>query len=218
MMFVNKTHRNSKSRIKCLGFLLIVLNIPLIFNSHIFNIFEHEDDVKDEDINNDHNKINPILSSNHPINADDFKYYKAITIDHTKVSGTENLIDFPVLISIFDSDLHDNTQSDGDDIAFSNNFQWLDHEIELYNQTYNTTHAHLVAWVRIPVLSTTDDTKIRMYYGNPYIDSRENPTGVWNENYKGVWHLEEDPSGISPQIKDSTSNGNDGTSGGSMSS
>tara|TARA_R110000822_G_scaffold303522_2_gene428233 strand:- start:5372 stop:6970 length:1599 start_codon:yes stop_codon:yes gene_type:complete len=38
---------------------------------------------------------------------------------------------------------------------------------------------------------------------------------VW-VNYSGVWHLEEDPSGGSPQIIDSTGNGNDGTSIGSM--
>ncbi|MFX0082020.1 MAG: DUF2341 domain-containing protein, partial [Candidatus Hodarchaeota archaeon] len=160
----------------------------------------------------------PLASTNHPSNAGDFEYYKIITIDHTRVSGTEDFVDFPLLISIFDSDLHDNTQSDGNDIAFSNNFQWLDHEIELYNQAYNATHAHLVAWVRIPVLSPTNDTKIRMYYGNPFMETRENPTGVWNENYKGVWHLEEDPSVLSPQIKDSTLNSKDGTSGGSMSS
>jgi hypothetical protein len=106
------------------------------------------------------NTENPLTSSNHPINANDFEYYKTITIDHTRVSGIEDFIDFPLLISIFDSDLHDYTQANGNDIAFSNNFQWLDHEIELFNQTYNITHARLVAWVRIPVLSASEDTII----------------------------------------------------------
>ncbi|MFW9773418.1 MAG: LamG-like jellyroll fold domain-containing protein, partial [Candidatus Thorarchaeota archaeon] len=93
-----------------------------------------------------------------------------------------------------------------------NNFQWLDHEIELFNQTYNATHARLVTWVRIPVLSPFEDTNIRMYFGNPYIDSRENPTGVWNSNYEAVWHMNQDPS--SSNILDSTSNDNDLTTTG----
>ncbi|MHA2185192.1 MAG: DUF2341 domain-containing protein, partial [Promethearchaeota archaeon] len=215
MTFNKISFKRQNNRTKSIGFLLIVIILPLIFNTPLFMMFNNNSD-------NGYNENvpdvgNPITSSNHPNNANDYEFYKEITIDHTKISGAENLIDFPLLISIFDSDLHDNTQSDGDDIAFSNNFQWLDHEIELFNPSYNATHAHLVAWVRIPVLSPTDDTEIRMYYGNPFMKTRENPAGVWNENYKGVWHLNEDPSGISPQIKDSTSNGNDGISGGSMS-
>ncbi|MFX1457228.1 MAG: DUF2341 domain-containing protein [Promethearchaeota archaeon] len=160
----------------------------------------------------DSKKHDIVASSNHPPNAKDYKYYKELTIDQTKVSGTENLIDYPMLVSIFDSDLRFDVQSDGDDIAFSNNFQWLDHEIELFNQTYNGTHARLVAWVRIPVLSPFEDTNIRMYFGNPYIDSRESPTGVWNSNYEAVWHMNQDPS--SSNILDSTSNGNDLTTTG----
>ena len=40
--------------------------------------------------------------------------------------------------------------------------------------------------------------------------------GVWDNNYQGVWHLREDPSGSAPQIADSTSNNNDGTMNGGM--
>ncbi len=151
------------------------------------------------------------MSSNGPPNKQFFIYYKAITIDHNLVSGSGNHTNFPVLISIFDSDLHDNVQSNGNDIAFANESAWLDHEIELFDQTYNSTHAQLIAWVRIPSLSTSVDTIIRMYYGNSTITNQENPAGVWNGNYKGVWHLPEDPSGAAPQIKDSTSNYNHGT-------
>jgi hypothetical protein len=161
----------------------------------------------------DSNEPNPIASSNHPINANDFKYYKTIVIDNSKVYGTDNLIDFPVLVSLFDSDLHDNTQSDGDDIAFSNNFQWLDHEIELFNQTYNATHARLVAWVSIPVLSVSENTIIRMYYGNSLMEAQQN-YGVWKSGYAAVWHLREFGTGVFGEFKDSSSNGNDGRGGG----
>ncbi|MFW9941409.1 MAG: DUF2341 domain-containing protein [Candidatus Thorarchaeota archaeon] len=143
----------------------------------------------------------------------DFTFYKEITIDHTNVFS--NLIDFPVLISLLDSDLHDQAQGDGDDIAFYNGTDWLDHEIELFNQSFNITHAQLVAWVRIPLLSNSTDTKIYMYYGNTTMSSLENPIGVWDPNYVGVWHLSEDPT--SP-IPDSTGTNYDGTSYGTMNS
>ncbi|MHA2281741.1 MAG: LamG-like jellyroll fold domain-containing protein [Promethearchaeota archaeon] len=205
-----KSFKRHKNRTKSIGFLLVVIILPLIFNTPLFIMFDKNNDKgyneKFPDVEN------PITSSNHPSNAGDYDYYKTITIDHTRVSGTENLIDFPVLISLFDSDLHDNTQSDGDDIAFSNGFQWLDYEIELFNQSYNATHARLVAWVRIPVLSVSENTIIRMYYGNSFMDSKENPTGVWNSNYEAVWHMNQDPS--SSSILDSTVNNNDLTPSG----
>jgi len=139
-----------------------------------------------------------------------FKYSKAITINNSSVSGIGTHKDFPVLISILDSDLHDDVQSNGNDIAFSNDTAWLDHEIELFNQAYNGTHAQLVAWVRIPSLSTSVDTVIRMYYGNSTMSSQQNPSGVWL-NYEAVYHLNQDPS--SQNILDSTSNSFDLTPG-----
>ncbi|MHA2100826.1 MAG: DUF2341 domain-containing protein, partial [Candidatus Kariarchaeaceae archaeon] len=188
--------------------------IPIILNSYLLSFYDCNENFNEENIGDNPKETDPIVSLRHPISADDFSYYKYITIDHTKVSGAANLFDFPLLISIFDSDLHDNTQPDGDDIAFSDEHQWLAHEIELFNQTYNTTHAQLIVWVCIPVLSHSEDTNIRMYYGNPSMDARENPNGVWDNNYKGVWHANE-LSGGSNAIKDSTLNANHGTDYGS---
>jgi len=150
-------------------------------------------------------------SSSGPPDKYIFKYYKTITIDHNQVNGTGDHKNFPVLISILDSDLHDHVQSNGNDIAFANDTAWLDHEIDLFDKNYNSTHAHLIAWIRIPNLHTSIDTIICMYYGNSTMESQENPEGVWDSNYKGVWHLSEDPSGSPPQMKDSTSNYNHGT-------
>ncbi|MHA2276436.1 MAG: hypothetical protein ACXAC2_11735, partial [Candidatus Kariarchaeaceae archaeon] len=198
-------------RTKSISFLLVVIILPLIFNAPLFMMFNHNIDKGSSE--KFPNTENPIASSNHPNNANDYNFYKKLTIDHIKVSGTVNLIDFPVLISIFDSDLRDNTQADGDDIAFSNDFQWLDHEIELFNQTYNSTHAQLIAWVRIPVLSTSIDTIIRMYYGNPFMEAQQN-YGVWNSGYAAVWHLRELGTGVFGEFKDSSSNNNDGRGGG----
>ncbi|MFX0008188.1 MAG: DUF2341 domain-containing protein [Candidatus Hermodarchaeota archaeon] len=151
------------------------------------------------------------ISSSDPPNKHFFDYYKTITIDHNQVNGMGDHKNFPLLISIFDSDLHDAVQSNGNDIAFANDTAWLNHEIELFEKTYNSTHAKLVVWVQIPKLSVTINTVIRMYYGNETMDSRQNPEAVWDDNYYAVYHMNQDPS--SSSVLDSTTNNYDLTPG-----
>jgi len=154
-------------------------------------------------------------SSNNPPNAPYFKYYKNITINHDIVFGSGSHKNFPFLISILDSDLHDHVnQSNGNDIAFANDTDWLDHEIEIFNQTYSSTHAQLVAWVRIPSLSTSINTTIYLHYGNATMTFQENPANVWS-TYNSVWHLKE-RSGIGDYLKDSTTNNYNGTPSGTQ--
>ena len=135
-----------------------------------------------------------------------WSYRKKITIDHTKVAA--DLTDFSVLLSLTsDADLASAAQSNGNDILFTstNGVTKLDHEIE----RYVGGTGQLVAWVRVPTLSSVTDTAIFIYYGNSSCGNQQNPTGVWNASYKSVWHLNE-LTGTS--IKDSTTNSNDGTS------
>ncbi|MFC2134931.1 DUF2341 domain-containing protein [Bacteroidota bacterium] len=133
---------------------------------------------------------------------------KEITIDSEKVSAS--LTDFPVLIELFDTDLHDDTLSNGNDILFtaSDGTTKLSHEIEFYNQSYNSTYAHLVAWVKAN-LSASTNTTIYMYYNNSGASDQQDAVNVWDENHSIVWHLW-DSSGPS---QDSTSNNRDGTWG-----
>ncbi|MHA2143766.1 MAG: DUF2341 domain-containing protein, partial [Candidatus Thorarchaeota archaeon] len=132
------------------------------------------------------------------------QYKKDIVVDHTKIDS--DLTGFPLLVNIFDTDLKTDAQSDGDDIIFKSGTTFLSHEIEQFDQDYNSTHAHLVAWVKTD-LSSTADTTVTMYYGNPEATNQENPNAVWDDNYWGVWHLGETSGGA----KDSTSGGTDGT-------
>ncbi len=142
-----------------------------------------------------------------------FAYRKRITIDHTKVGGTSDLIDYPVLVKLTGTDfqeIEDNTRSDGYDIVFraSDGTTPLPHEIEVYDETND----ELVAWVRIPNLSTTADTEIYLYYGSSCVTTpTETPNDVWDSNFRGVWHMKEDPTSIGPQFMDSTANNNHGT-------
>jgi hypothetical protein len=142
-----------------------------------------------------------------------FAYKKSLTIDHTKVGA--NLQDFPILVDIFDSDLKTKAQPDGDDIRFMLGLDLLDHQIELYDPNYNLTHAHLIAWVRIPYLSSLSDTVVTMIYGAPDANNAENPTGVWMDRYESIWHMSE-PSGTGAYVLDSSSNHHDATPTGTL--
>jgi len=135
-------------------------------------------------------------------------YRKKITIDHTKVDT--DLTNFPVLVSLSsDSDLASDVQDDGDDILFADSSgSKLDHEIEKFDDSTG----ELVAWVRIPSLSSTTDTEIYLYYGNVSATNQQNATGVWDSNFKMVQHLQE----TSDIHQDSTSNNNDGTQNGGV--
>ncbi|UCG00869.1 MAG: DUF2341 domain-containing protein [Candidatus Heimdallarchaeota archaeon] len=128
----------------------------------------------------------------------------------------DNLFDFPVLIEIDDASLKSgNIQADAADLLFTTaNGTKLDHEIEYFSQ--NVVQGHLIAWVRLPFVSGSEDTCISMYYGNSNLLDQQNPFEVWDSNYKGVWHLKEDPS--SSQIEDSTYNANHASSSGGMTS
>ncbi|MHA2029035.1 MAG: DUF2341 domain-containing protein, partial [Candidatus Kariarchaeaceae archaeon] len=191
-------------------------NDTLNYGSENYNVQED----RSHSINDEPRSINQIPNSKFKVQTwekPNFEYRKNITIDSTKVSGSSSLTDFPILIDIYDSDLRTKVQSDGDDIIFTNTTGTkLDHEIEEFNQTYNGTHAHLITWVRIPSLSGTTDTVVTMYYGNSTIGPQENPTAVWNSNYVGIYHMNNDPSSTAPQMIDSTTNNNDGTSYGTM--
>ena len=142
-------------------------------------------------------------------------YYKKITIDHTKVDN--DLTNFPLLVKL-DSTNFDFThaQSDGSDIRFtsSDGSTLLDYERERHDSTNQVAEY----WVKIPTISSTTDTEVYIYYGNTSASDGENATSVWDSDYVGVWHMNQDPSGTAPQILDSTTNNNDGTSNGSMTS
>ena len=75
----------------------------------------------------------------------------------------------------------------GYDIIFINkNFIKLDHQVE----SYDPVTGNLVAWVRLPVLSSTSDTKILMLYGNPLVSADPSTKDTWSSEYVQVMHLD----------------------------
>ena len=126
----------------------------------------------------------------------DWGYRKQIIIDNTKVSGSSNLTDFPIVIRTTDLDWRDTSnsgnvgQADGGDFLFTSSdaITKIDHEIE----SYDNTTGELVAWVEIPTLDYDDDTVIYVYYGNAAVADQWDVSGTWDANFQGVWHLDGD--------------------------
>jgi hypothetical protein len=136
-----------------------------------------------------------------------WQYRKQITINYTKVSA--NLIDFPVLISLSsDANLASHARSDGWDIVFTSSDKKtkLNHELE----KYNSTTGNLVAWVKVPTISSTSNTVLYMYYGNPTSSNQQNCAGVWS-SYVAVYHFMD---GSGSKITDSTLQNNSTLYGG----
>jgi hypothetical protein len=136
-------------------------------------------------------------------------YRKKITIDATKISGTQT--NFPYLFSSTDNDLRYTGsgghvgKSDGTDIVFtdSDGITKLSHEIE----NYTSSTGALVAWVKIPSITSASNKILYIYYGNAAASDQQNVTGTWDSNYFSVWHL-------NINLNDSTTQANNGTAQG----
>ena len=132
-----------------------------------------------------------------------YDYRRTITINKDYVDTT--LSGFPVKVHITNTT---NMQVDYDDIRFvsSDNITIFPYEFE--KKSIND----LTIWVNVSNIKSGTDTKFNMYYGNAVVTSGENINAVWDENYLGVWHMDDSSGGI----VDSTVNGVDGTEVGSL--
>ncbi len=108
--------------------------------------------------------------------ANGYSYQRAIVIDHTKIPNTD-LNNFPFLISgtfpyLANAANGGKVQNaSGYDIIFTpdaGGTNKLDHEIE----SYNPATGQFTAWVRIPVLSHTQDTILYLAYRNASVSAR----------------------------------------------
>lgn len=128
-----------------------------------------------------------------------------LTIDHTQVD--DELTDFPVKVIVPNTNpLFNTAKSDGADVRFTA----ADGEtlLKFEREVHDTTEKIAVYHVKIPSVSSTSDTDFYLYYGNAFASDASTPNDVWDSYYKLVMHM-------GPDLKDSTSNGNDGTNYGS---
>jgi hypothetical protein len=156
-------------------------------------------------------------------NATDWTLYDTITIDHTTID--EDLTDFPVYVDMSDlsaafwSTTPAATALVGSDIRITTDAGSpveLARELVSASSTTQAGELHFKA----DLISSTTDTVFRIYYSgtttNDYTTtSAYGAQNVWSNDYIGVWHMQQDPSGAGI-ITDSTSNINNGTSNGTM--
>lgn len=153
-----------------------------------------------------------------------------LVIQHSQV--TADCTDFPVLVTkdtlpseIFDADGSYPALNGGGDIRFSSNSDGstqLACEIEQFVTDNNPANGKSAVWTK-RTLSSAANTSIWIWYNKagesqPAEGAAYGKHAVWNSDFKLVQHMNQDPSGSAPQMIDSTSNSNDGTSVGSMTS
>ena len=121
-------------------------------------------------------------------------------------AGRDALVDFPLPVLLDPGRIeYALTQDQGQDLRFFDaDGSLLDHEIERWDESGTS-----VVWVRVPEVAVDSDSDyIWMAYGNPNAADAQNPDGVWDDNFVGVWHLAE-TSGTTAH--DSSGKGNHGS-------
>ena len=89
---------------------------------------------------------------------------------------------------------------------------------------WDTVNDKAVLWVKVPTVLIRLDTVIKLEIGAINTATYVGRIGdaaaqnVWDSNFDAVYHMSQDPSGGTDCIKDSTSNGNDGTPDATMTS
>jgi len=132
----------------------------------------------------------------------DWSHRREITIYDSMIDA--DLEDFPILVHATTGINAD--QNDGSDILFvaDDEETQLSHEIE----RYNALTGELIAWVKIPFLSSTENTTIYLYYGNKNCENQQDIEGTWHSSYHMVHHLHNDGT---EEITDATSYNSDVT-------
>ena len=93
-------------------------------------------------------------------------------------------------------------------------------------ESWDAANKRATLHVRVPLIPASGGTYIWLYYDNTQADNAtyvgntgDSPAQqVWDSNFLAVYHMAQDPSGTAPQVIDSTSNNNDATTNGAMTS
>ena len=145
-------------------------------------------------------------------------FQKSIVIDRNKISGSDDLIDFSLLVKIVDTDLRTTsyggevTSNLGYDICFADvSGNPLSHQVEYYMPSTG----EYIAWVKVPTLSASVDTEIKLLFGNSTVTQDPSVKEVWNSAYQAVYHMELLPA---DNLPDWSSNQRNGLAKGSIAS
>ena len=100
---------------------------------------------------------------------------RPLTVDADLVAGT--IADYPLLVQLTDGDLAASSQPDGDDLVFTaaDGVTRLDHFVE----SWDGATGAITAWVRVPLLDGSVDTRLYLYTSNASAVDQQDPIGVW---------------------------------------
>ncbi len=142
-----------------------------------------------------------------------YSHVRAITIDHTLVSNTDQ-VNYPLAfwgtLSYLATVANGGkvTNSSGFDIILASDNRGMN-ILDFERVIYKPTTGEVEIWVRIPLLSHTVDTVIYLLYGNPSVTTDpSNKTAVWDSHFEAVWHFGD---GVTLDLTDSTGNGHTAT-------
>ena len=118
---------------------------------------------------------------------------RSLSVDHTKVPAT--LVNFPVLVSVSDPALK--TVANGGHVQNANGYDigfYADaggvNKLKWEVERYNGATGQLIAWVKVPSLSSVSDTVFYLIYGDGTINSdQSDPVNTWESGFKAVWHM-----------------------------
>ena len=133
-----------------------------------------------------------------------YLYRKRVLLASSQVYGSTNHIDFPLMVSLTDSDLR--TVANGGGVFNNSGYDILltnlaDTPLDQQLQTYDGSSGKVILWARVPSLSPTTDVEGYLYFGNSNIFTDQSTTAVWSSDFIGVWHLD--------NLKDATGNNAD---------
>ena len=142
-----------------------------------------------------------------------------VTIDNTKVSST--LTNYPLYVDLSDmpASFWSTVANGGGDIRVyaSDGTTELAREVVSCDTSTDKGELH----IKVPSVSSSVDTVIKIDVDGARSDYAVSATygrdNTWTQ-YEAVYHMQEDPSGTAPQMIDSTGNGYDLTTSGSMTS
>lgn len=150
-------------------------------------------------------------------------HYRPITIPTSSVTGT--LSNFPVLFNETQTFLK--TTANGGEVQNANAYDvtfstdaagtsLLNWEVE----SYNASTGQLVAWIKLPSLTTSASTTIYMRYNQAGISTFQGGSAgsVWDANFDGVWHMNQTLTAAGQTLTDYTSNAHVATSFGTWAS
>ena len=131
--------------------------------------------------------LTPVGTAVTPWFSSNWNHRQKIIIPNSKVFGTVNHLDFTVLITESNIDLHfwSNVNSSGSDVLVTSGDGVSKLKRELVR--FDAVNKKMELWVKVPVLSVTSPTSLYLYYKNS-AGSEVNETLTWDNNYISVYH------------------------------